>query len=285
MIVDLMRNDLSRVAGAGSVAVPDAVRGRDLPDRPPDDLDRHRDAGAGQATRSTCSPRSFPAARSPARPRVRAMQAIAAIEGAPRGVYTGAIGRIDRRTATRMFNVAIRTLTTAGRRRPRDARARLGHRRRFARAPTNGTRCLAKGAFLTAGAAPLRPDRDDGVRSREGLPLLERHLARMKASAEAVRLRVRPPRRAQRIAGGDLPAARRAQGPAAAGARRARSRSRYRRCRPPPADPIAVRDRAAAGRAARLPAAPQDQRPRASTTTRARAAVPSRWCSTTPTGS
>ena len=95
----------------------------------------------------------------------------------------------------------------------------------------------------------------------------------------AARLRVRPPRRAQRTAGGDLPAARAEAGPAAAGASRARSRSRSRRCRrAPPAR--CGRDRPAARRARRLPAAPQDQRPRL-LRRRARASARSKWCSST----
>jgi para-aminobenzoate synthetase/4-amino-4-deoxychorismate lyase len=45
MIVDLMRNDLSRVAVPGSVEVDAPFRGRELPNRPPDGIERARTIG------------------------------------------------------------------------------------------------------------------------------------------------------------------------------------------------------------------------------------------------
>jgi hypothetical protein len=69
MIVDLMRNDLSRVAEPGAVRVDRALRGRELSHGAPDGLDRARAAAAPARARWTWCARCSPAARSPARPR------------------------------------------------------------------------------------------------------------------------------------------------------------------------------------------------------------------------
>ena len=53
MIVDLLRNDLSRVARPGTRQGARIVRGRDLSDHPADDLDRHRRAGGRATARSS----------------------------------------------------------------------------------------------------------------------------------------------------------------------------------------------------------------------------------------
>ena len=91
MLVDLGRNDLGRVARAGTVTVSKYM-----------EVERyshvlhlvsHVEAGCGRSwTRSTrCGPSSR-RARCPARPKVRAMQLIAAAEGERRGLYGGAVG-------------------------------------------------------------------------------------------------------------------------------------------------------------------------------------------------
>ncbi|EAT10026.1 aminodeoxychorismate synthase component I [Sphingobium sp. 10 DY56-G10] len=108
MIVDLLRNDLSRVSQAGSVIVPDlfrvesyptvhqlvsTVRARVLPGLSPVDVLRVL----------------FPCGSITGAPKVRAMEIIDAVEPHPRGVYTGAMGWIDP-DGDAAFNVAIRTL-------------------------------------------------------------------------------------------------------------------------------------------------------------------------------
>ncbi|NBC17716.1 MAG: aminodeoxychorismate synthase component I [Bacteroidetes bacterium] len=106
MIVDMVRNDLSRIAERGSVAVPHLFEVERYP-------------SVWQMT-STVEARSaatladvfgalFPPASITGAPKARTMQLIAALETAPRRIYTGAIGFVapDRRA---QFNVAIRTL-------------------------------------------------------------------------------------------------------------------------------------------------------------------------------
>lgn len=108
MIVDLLRNDLSRVSSAGTVTVPDlfkvetyptvhqmvsTVRARLLPGLTPVDVLRVL----------------FPCGSITGAPKVRAMEIIDAVEAVPRGVYTGSMGWIDP-AGDAAFNVAIRTI-------------------------------------------------------------------------------------------------------------------------------------------------------------------------------
>ena len=107
MIVDLMRNDLGRVAEIGSVAVTQSRV-----------LETHRTVHHGVAEiyaqlrddvswmdllRATFPPGSVTGA-----PKVRAMQIIDELENAPRGFYCGAIGFISH-NGEAALNVAIRT--------------------------------------------------------------------------------------------------------------------------------------------------------------------------------
>jgi para-aminobenzoate synthetase/4-amino-4-deoxychorismate lyase len=108
---------------------------------------------------------------------------IAEVEQDARGVYTGSIGRIDA-DGDAMFNVAIRTLVSVA---PGIARLGLGS---GVVADSDATaeweECLAKGAFVTAGETPFDLIETMRFDPDEGMPLLERHLARIKASAEAL---------------------------------------------------------------------------------------------------
>ena len=106
MIVDLLRNDLGRIARLGSVQVQKLF-----------DLERHPTlwqmtstiqarTGAGL---EECLAALFPCGSVTGAPKVRAMQIIAELERWPRGLYTGAIGLIQP-GGDCLFTVAIRTL-------------------------------------------------------------------------------------------------------------------------------------------------------------------------------
>lgn len=112
MIVDLMRNDLSRVCQPDSVSVPQlcelevyayvqhlvsAVRGELQPDAGPLDLLRS----------------AFPAGSITGAPKVRAMEIIAELEPTSRGPYCGSLGYITP-SGEMDLSVLIRTIT-AGR--------------------------------------------------------------------------------------------------------------------------------------------------------------------------
>ncbi|HJO63853.1 MAG TPA: aminodeoxychorismate synthase component I [Sphingomonas sanguinis] len=186
MIVDLMRNDLSRVARAGSVAVPELFAVEPYPtvhqmvSTVTADLAEGRDALDVLAA-------LFPCGSITGAPKIRAMQAIAEIEDSPRGLYTGAIGRLDA-DGDAMFNVAIRTLTwpVGG------AQATLGLGSGVVAdsvAADEWDECLAKGAFLDGGRADFDLIETMGFDPIEGIQHLEAHLARMKASATALGFR------------------------------------------------------------------------------------------------
>ena len=181
MIVDLMRNDLSRVAAAGSVATPELFALETYPtihqltSTVTATLAEGRDAVDVLAA-------LFPCGSITGAPKRRAMEVIAEVEQAPRGVYTGAIGRLGP-GGDAMFNVAIRTLELPH----GSAIARLGIGSGIvadSRSDDEWRECLAKAAFVTAGTRPVDLIETMAFDPLEGIAHVERHLARMKASAE-----------------------------------------------------------------------------------------------------
>ena len=104
MIVDMLRNDLGRVAEVGSVTVPSLF-----------DIERYptllqmtsRVEARSRAPLSAVMEALFPCASVTGAPKVRTMEIITELEAGPRGIYTGAIGWAGPGRAS--FGVAIRT--------------------------------------------------------------------------------------------------------------------------------------------------------------------------------
>ncbi|HYI49688.1 MAG TPA: aminodeoxychorismate synthase component I [Allosphingosinicella sp.] len=182
MIVDLLRNDLSRVAKPGSVEVPELFAVETYPTIL--QLTSTVTAGLEEGLGAIDLIRAiYPCGSITGAPKIRAMEITDALEASPRGPYCGMIGRLapDGEAA---FNVAIRTLTL--RDGARVAHLGLGSGIVADSVPEEEWReCLAKGAFVETARRfdlieTMRFDPQDGVID------LDRHLARMKASADAL---------------------------------------------------------------------------------------------------
>ncbi|MGN6278286.1 MAG: aminodeoxychorismate synthase component I [Sphingomonas sp.] len=179
MIVDLLRNDLSHVATPGSVDAPALFRVETYPTVHQMVSDVTAALAPGRDAIDVVTS-LFPCGSITGAPKIRASEVVAEIEQAPRGIYTGAIGRIDA-TGDAIFNVAIRTLAI---REPGVARIGLGSGIvADSRGNEEWAECLAKGAFVTAGQRRFDLIETMAFDPDHGIPLLERHLARMKASA------------------------------------------------------------------------------------------------------
>ena len=115
MIVDLLRNDLSRVAEPFSVQVPRLFHTEALP------TVWQMTSDVVASTRAGCSLADvfaalFPCGSVTGAPKVSAMQMIQALEPEPRGVYCGAFGVVypGEKGIRATFNVPIRTVTLRG---------------------------------------------------------------------------------------------------------------------------------------------------------------------------
>jgi para-aminobenzoate synthetase/4-amino-4-deoxychorismate lyase len=182
MILDLMRNDLSRVARAGSVRVPERFVVETYPtvhamvSAVTAELAPDKDAIDAIET-------LFPCGSVTGAPKIRAMQVIAEVEHGPRHAYTGSIGHLDP-DGSAAFNVAIRTLEIAS----GADRATLGLGSGVvadSNVDAEWEECLAKGKFVNAGR-PFDLIETMAFDPEHGVRLLERHLARLGASALAL---------------------------------------------------------------------------------------------------
>jgi len=193
MIVDLVRNDLGRVAQTGSVKVDELFAVERYPTlwqmTSTVSAELRHEAGLYDIFRAL-----FPCGSVTGAPKVRATQLIAELEEAPRSVYTGAIGFFSPRQT--VFNVAIRTLELSG------VRGTMGIGSGVvidSDPATEYRECLLKAEFLTGpahrttdligGNVPIvsQPDKLFLIETLlwdGGYPLLEFHLDRLQDSAE-----------------------------------------------------------------------------------------------------
>uniref|UniRef100_UPI003B3A1B96 aminodeoxychorismate synthase component I n=1 Tax=Sphingomonas sp. TaxID=28214 RepID=UPI003B3A1B96 len=183
MIVDLLRNDLSRVARPGSVTVPALFAVERYPTVhqmvsevaaiPAEGVDAVDVLAA-----------LFPCGSVTGAPKLRAMEIIAEVEPDARGVYTGAIGHLTP-DGSAAFNVAIRTLTMEDG--ADEARIGLGSAVvADSRAALEWAECLAKGAFVTAANRAFDLIETMRFDPEEGLVALDAHIERLRASARAL---------------------------------------------------------------------------------------------------
>ena len=114
MIVDLLRNDLSRISEPGSVKVPELFALETY-----QTLHQMTSRIASKLTpdidMKSIFQNLFPCGSVTGVPKIRAMEIIDDLETTPRGAYCGALGYIDP-NGDACFNVGIRTLTLSGKR-------------------------------------------------------------------------------------------------------------------------------------------------------------------------
>lgn len=179
MIVDLLRNDLGRVAKIGSVEVTDLFT-----------VETYRSvhqmtSGITAELRSDMGLKDmlhalFPCGSITGAPKVRAMEIIKGIETGDRGIYTGAIGCIAP-SGDAQFNVAIRTVVLDG------AKGEMGIGGGIvadSKEDSEYEECLLKANFLTQVDAPFDLIETLRYETDGGFHLLERHLARLQSSAQ-----------------------------------------------------------------------------------------------------
>ncbi len=179
MIVDMVRNDLGRIAMPGSVHVPRLF-----------DVERYPTvwqmtstvAAATRAPFPEIVAALFPAASITGAPKVRTMALIADLEDSPRRLYTGTLGYLAPGRQAQ-FNVAIRTVLTDR----RNGRAEYG----VGGGIVWDSKARAEADEWATKARVLRQDSPDFSlletllwTPEAGYALLERHLSRLAASAE-----------------------------------------------------------------------------------------------------
>ena len=179
MVVDMIRNDLGRVADVGTVEVAELFTVERYPN-------------VWQMT-SLVKARSLapldeifgalhPSASVTGAPKVRTMELLATLEGGPRGIYTGAVGHIPPDGLAR-FNVAIRTAVVDRRR--QSLTFGIGSGIVWDSSAGRGIRGMPpEGQRARHASASFRTARNAALDSRRGVLLLDRHLQRLRSSAE-----------------------------------------------------------------------------------------------------
>ncbi|KWC92817.1 chorismate-binding protein [Burkholderia cepacia] len=228
MIVDLLRNDVSRIARTGTVRVPALFSVE--PYASVWQMTSTVEAGWREGTTFAQMLRAlFPCGSITGAPKYKTMQLIDAIESTPRGLYTGAIGWLDaakqgadsdapgeRLAGCGDFclSVAIRTLTLDATGEGADREGATGAEARNPATPIAGRRrgtmgvgagivldsvaadeyaeCELKARFLTDADPGFQLFETTAATRADGIRHLDRHLARLQRSADAFGFRFDP---------------------------------------------------------------------------------------------
>ncbi|MFN3552850.1 MAG: aminodeoxychorismate synthase component I [Novosphingobium meiothermophilum] len=188
MIVDLMRNDLARVSTPGSVKVEAPFAIETYPTVHQMVTTVRARLAPGEDVRSLLRA-IFPCGSITGAPKIRAMEIIHQAERDARGLYCGSIGRIDP-SGDAAFNVAIRTVRLScdvpgG----NSGRAVMGVGSAVVADSAmigEWRECVVKGNFLRLSAGHADLIETMAFDPARGIDLLELHLERMKASAQAL---------------------------------------------------------------------------------------------------
>src|SRR6185312_6214522 len=180
MIVDAIRNDLSRIAEPGSVAVEDLFKIESYPTLHTmvSTVTAKKRAGVGVADILRAL---FPCGSITGAPKIRAMEILHELEASPRGAYCGALGWFapaSNNQFSARFNVAIRTLTIAG------GRGELGIGGGVVQDSEGAgeyAECRLKARFFEQGRRPI--ELIETLRYGQGFVRLNAHLVRMQNSA------------------------------------------------------------------------------------------------------
>jgi para-aminobenzoate synthetase/4-amino-4-deoxychorismate lyase len=183
MIVDMVRNDLGRLARVGSVAATSLF---DV-ERYPRQWQMTSTVTAETKTTSLAEifEAMFPSGSVTGAPKHSSMSIIRELERDPRGVYTGAIGYVSPNRRSH-FNVAIRTVVIDRER----AQAEFGAGSGIVWDSVDRDEyeeCLLKASVAIAGdqrSAPFQLLESIGYAPDEGFRVLAQHMARLRASAE-----------------------------------------------------------------------------------------------------
>ena len=179
MIVDMVRNDLGRIARTGSVEVASLFEVEPYPRQW--QMVSRVTAAAPEATAVQFFDALFPSGSVTGAPKHSSMGLIRDLECSPRGIYTGAIGYFSPRGRGH-FNVAIRTITL-----DRDtSQAEFGVGSGVVWDSVDRDEydeCLLKASILVDPPPAFRLLETILYTPEEGFALLERHLDRLDASA------------------------------------------------------------------------------------------------------
>lgn len=179
MVVDMIRNDLGRIAEVGSVRVPALF-----------EVERYPNVWqmTSLVTARTTAPLAeifaalHPSASVTGAPKVSTMEIVRRLEPAPRGVYTGAIGHVTPAGDAR-FNVAIRTAVIDH----RSGRIEFGTGSGIvwdSEPSAEYDECLLKSSVLASPAPVFELLETMRWTPVSGFFLLERHLARVRRAAD-----------------------------------------------------------------------------------------------------